>query len=104
MARPIDKGATFVTGGDVSRFQRTTVPPQRGEGRQDYTPAGPGVSAKVNDEPVYKGPSVRVTRGKATEETPVSAQAAVGGAVGNQANAVRRAGQTAPLASPTLNF
>lgn len=105
MARPIDKGATFVTGGDVSRFQRTTMPPQRGEVRQDaYSPAAPGVSAKVGSEPVYKGPSVRVTRGKATEETPVSPQAAAGGIVRSQADGMRRAGQTLPAAGATLVF
>jgi pilus assembly protein CpaB len=105
MARPIDKGATFVTGGDVSRFQRTTMPPQRGEVRQEaYSPAAPGVSAKVGSEPVYKGPSVRVTRGKATEETPVSPQAAAGGIVRSQADGMRRAGQTLPAAGATLVF
>ena len=94
MARPIDKGTTFVTGGDVSRFQRKTVPPQGSERRQEeYTPPSPGVSAQINSEPVYKGPSVRVTRGKATEETPVSPQAVSGGILRPQANGIRRTGQ-----------
>ncbi|MFY8047478.1 MAG: Flp pilus assembly protein CpaB [Erythrobacter sp.] len=94
MARPIDKGTTFVTGGDVSRFQRKTVPPQESERSQvEYTPPSPGVSAQINSEPVYKGPSVRVTRGKATEETPVSPQAVSSGILRPQANGTRRTGQ-----------
>ena len=94
MARPIDKGTTFATGGDVSRFQRKTLPPQESERRQEeYTPPSPGVSAQINSEPVYKGPSVRVTRGKATEETQVSPQAVSGGILRPQANGIRRTGQ-----------
>lgn len=84
MARPIDKGPTFVTGGDVSRFQRKTMPPQNSAVRQpEYAPPASGVPARTNPEPVYKGPSVRVTRGKASEETVVQ----------TQASAVRRTGQ-----------
>jgi pilus assembly protein CpaB len=104
MARPIDKGTTFVTGGDVSRFQRTTMPSQRSDASSQYTPPAPGVSAKVDNQPVYKGPSVRVTRGKATEETPVSTQAAAGSLVGAQADAMRRAGQAQRAAGSTVVF
>jgi len=104
LGRPIDKGATFQTGGDVSRFQRKTVPPQEGSSRRaEYTPAAPGVSAKVNNQPVYKGPSVRVTRGKATEETPVGPQAA-GGIVGSQARGVSSTGQALPSVTATQVF
>jgi pilus assembly protein CpaB len=104
MARPIDKGTTFVTGGDVSRFQRKTMPPQDGDRQAEYTPPAPGVSAKINNEPVYKGPSVRVTRGKATEETPVGPQAAAGGMVRGQADAMRRTGQTVPAVGSAVAF
>ncbi|MEE4206176.1 MAG: Flp pilus assembly protein CpaB [Erythrobacter sp.] len=76
MGRPIDTGSTFATGGDVSRFQRTTVPPQDGEGRGKYTPPAPGVSAKMDGANVVKGPSVRVTRGKETTEVPVDGKVA----------------------------
>jgi pilus assembly protein CpaB len=95
LARPIDKGTTFVTGGDVSRFQRKTMPPQNSGARQqvEYTPAAQTAPARTSSEPVYKGPSVRVTRGKATEETPVSPQAVSGGILRPQAGAVRRTGQ-----------
>ncbi|MGB3712556.1 MAG: Flp pilus assembly protein CpaB [Erythrobacter sp.] len=72
MGQPVAKGSTVSTGGDISRFQRTTVPPQdRGNGGGQATPAAPGVSAQVGGAPVYNGPTVRVTRGKATDEVPV---------------------------------
>jgi pilus assembly protein CpaB len=95
MARPIDNGVSSVTGGDVSRFQRSNMAllPTDKRGGQEYTPPAPGISGRINNEPVYKGPSVRVTRGKATEETPVSAQSVSGGMLRPQANGTRRAGQ-----------
>lgn len=80
MARPLDKGTTFVTGGDVSRFQRTTVPPKTAP--QQYSAPAPAAasanSGSGNAAPVYRGPSVRVTRGKETTETPVGAKAGAG--------------------------
>ncbi|MGB3738139.1 MAG: Flp pilus assembly protein CpaB [Pontixanthobacter sp.] len=83
MARPMDKGGTYTTGGDVSRFQRRTKPSQRDSGsggsRTEYVQtaapeqrrepairdAGPAVPAAPS------GPMVRVTRGKQTEAVPV---------------------------------
>ena len=65
MARPIDKGASFVTGGDVSRFQRTSVPPARPVGNYAAAPAAPS-SAPASVPAVPQGPTVRVTRGKIT--------------------------------------
>lgn len=66
MSRPNDKGSTFVTGSDVSRFQRRTMP---------ATDSPKTSSAPVNEttgEPAPpKGPVVRVTRGKTTVEVPV---------------------------------
>jgi pilus assembly protein CpaB len=73
MSRPIEKGASFATGGDVSRFQRTTPPPQpnrgggAGGGYVAPTAGAPGVAAA----PVRTGPVVRVSRGNETEEVPV---------------------------------
>lgn len=66
MNRPIEAGkASFVTGGDVSRFQRTTVPvataPMGG------APATAPQMA-VNGAPIKHGPVVRITRGKTTED------------------------------------
>ena len=81
--RPIDGGTTFSTGGDVSRFQRRTVPTAEQaaqaisqrynnamNGRatmQPYTErrtSGPAAS-------IQSGPVVRVTRGKTTTAEPV---------------------------------
>lgn len=71
-SRPSDMGSTFVTGADVSRFQRRTVPPAEAPGSAG--PAGaagtlgappakpvqvPGAAA----EPTWQGPTVRVARG-----------------------------------------
>ena len=68
-ARPRDGATTYVTGGDVSRFQRRTMPPTGGNSAPaTATPAAPGVQAA----PRPAGPSVRVTRGKTTTEVPVA--------------------------------
>lgn len=69
MNRPVDKGSTFVTGGDVSRFQRRTAPRQevsRGmsQGYAAQTQATP--SASLGQPSRFSGPTVRVTRGKNT--------------------------------------
>ncbi len=72
MGQPIDTRSTFSTGGDVSRFQRRNVPPQDDSPRGRPTPPAPGVSGQTaQGAPVYRGPTVRVTRGKATTEVPV---------------------------------
>lgn len=107
LAMPLDKGTTFSTGGDVSRFQRKSVPPQEGDRQpapppQQYTPPAPGVPAKIDSVPVYRGPSVRVTRGKETTEVPVDS--GVRGAVNTQASGIRRAGQVAPATSTSTLF
>lgn len=52
-SRPTDRASTYATGGDVSRYQRTSVPAK---------PASP-------DKPT--GPSVRVARGTAVTDVPV---------------------------------
>lgn len=74
MTRPIDKGASFVTGGDVSRFQRSTVGTKAPPTTNEYAPARAS-GGSGNTAPVYVGPSVRVTRGKETVAAPVSAKA-----------------------------
>ncbi len=72
MARPVDGKSTFVTGGDVSRFQRRTPPPQGNvAGAPQGAPAMAGAPAGEGAKPVRRGPTVRVTRGKETEEVPV---------------------------------
>lgn len=71
MNRPLEVNkASFVTGGDVSRFQRSTIPvAQNRYGSSSYNPA-PQVSS-ASSAPVNRGPIVRVTRGKETETVPV---------------------------------
>jgi len=65
--RPMDTNTTFTTGGDVSRFQRTTVP--------TAAPAAPasgsGAAAAAG---IVSGPVVRVARGNAVTVTPVGAR------------------------------
>lgn len=75
IAKPVDKSTSYVTGGDVSRFQRKTMPSANAiNGVNEATrvamaPATPGVAAG----PVMRrGPTVRVTRGKDTIEVPVA--------------------------------
>lgn len=107
MTQPIDKGTTFSTGGDVSRFQRKTPPPPKGGGGGGGAPKatgpGMGVPATVNNKPVNPGPTVRVTRGKATTEVPVGGpQAAANNLLRGQSENVREAGRTAPVAASAL--
>lgn len=68
MAHPLDGGASYVTGGDVSRYQRKTLPPMdtaanRGAGAP--APAGPMMGAPATP-PRPRGPVVNITRGKDT--------------------------------------
>lgn len=78
MNRPIEGTSTYVTGGDVSRFQRRTQPKQ-GEQVAMNGMNGPGPMPMQNPvgqtvqvvQTKPSGPTVRVTRGKATTEVPV---------------------------------
>jgi pilus assembly protein CpaB len=67
MNRPIEGATSFVTGGDVSRFQRRTVPVATAAAPLPIQmAAGPsGVSPRA------VGPVIRITRGKDTVEVPV---------------------------------
>lgn len=64
VSRPRDGASTFVTGADVSRFQRRSMPSTGG------ATAAPVTTATV----AYSGggPTVRITRGKTTEAVSVS--------------------------------
>lgn len=68
MGRPIEGNTTYVTGGDVSRFQRSSRP-ATSEERAARTAAmaapfnGPAIASAA---PVRTGPVVHVTRGKTT--------------------------------------
>lgn len=89
MGRPNDKGSTFSTGGDVSRFQRHSMP------ATNSSRGGGGTNA-----PVYSGPVVRVSRGKQTTVEPVA-----GGAralVNRQSAAMAEGGRTVPVAGSLL--
>jgi pilus assembly protein CpaB len=74
LAKPRDGASSFVTGGDVSRFQRRSIP------RTEPRPATSSVVAMgvggnsgggQTTAPVHIGPVVRVTRGKDTVAVPV---------------------------------
>jgi pilus assembly protein CpaB len=87
VARPQDGGATsFVTGGDVSRFQRRTMPPTHAQQAAVSAIAGvvPGISAP-------RGPLVRVTRGQSTSVAAAGLTGASRGLVQVQGNAMRDA-------------
>lgn len=76
MNRPIDTGSTFVTGGDVSRFQRRSAPSME-SGIRDMTKSSAGSQAlrPSGYSPVAPtGPTVRVTRGKNTTVQPVGSR------------------------------
>lgn len=68
MGRPIEGNTTYVTGGDVSRFQRSTIPTATAPAAPI---AGPAPQVASGAAPVRTGPVVRVTRGKETTEEPV---------------------------------
>ncbi|WEK48083.1 MAG: Flp pilus assembly protein CpaB [Candidatus Andeanibacterium colombiense] len=74
MSKPSDAGgSSFVTGGDVSRFQRRSVPrmePLPAQGVVAMAPAGGGAPSGYS-APVHVGPVVHVTRGKNTVAVPV---------------------------------
>jgi pilus assembly protein CpaB len=63
---PIEARSSFVTGGDVSRFQRRSVPSQRPVGQVAVSNASASAGPAF-----YSGPTVRVTRGKDTSAVPV---------------------------------
>lgn len=96
MSRPADKGTTYSTGGDVSRFQRRSMPVMNASGG-----GGGGGSAGA---PAYAvanaGPTVRVTRGKQTTAEPISSGAST--LVSRQSAAMREGGRTVPVAGSVL--
>lgn len=72
VSRPRDGATTFVTGGDVSRFQRRTMPAAR-NANTDAPPAQIINMPAAAAQPARPaGPSVRVTRGQNTTEVPVT--------------------------------
>jgi pilus assembly protein CpaB len=64
-SRPQDTQTTFTTGGEVSRFARSTLP------RTQVTVATPAPGGAVTAAPIFVGPIVRVARGNSVTDTPV---------------------------------
>ena len=122
MARPIDKGTTFSTGGDVSRFQRKSIPADAAtvkrqneerrraeraaeQDRMDKRAAAAAArrGGNANTTPRPKGPSVRVIRGQTSTDVQVGGvQTSARNLLRDGAGGVRRAGETAPAASAAL--
>ena len=81
--RPIDTNTTYTTGGDVSRFQRRSVPARSlssSGGSSDALSSfanalrGGPASSGSGAAPVYAGPVVRVARGNNVTVVPVGAR------------------------------
>jgi pilus assembly protein CpaB len=80
LVAPSEGATTFVTGGDVSRFQRRSAqskgsfatPPLMSAGSAMGSASPNGVSPRAGE--YRSGPVVRVTRGKNTTEQPVGAK------------------------------
>jgi len=74
VARPSSGPTTFVTGGDVSRFQRRTVAPARTEQATNTVYVNNGVASAQAPAgaTIPSGPSVRVTRRQTTVVTPAA--------------------------------
>jgi pilus assembly protein CpaB len=76
-SQPADTNTTFTVGGDVSRYQRSTVPPKPSQQKPASGAAGPGVTVAVNGgsaEVRPTGPVVRVARGNTITVVPVGAK------------------------------
>jgi len=81
--RPADNNTTYVTGGDVSRFQRRSVPARSpSQGDQGGDPMtkfanaimGKGDASAAAAQPIPAGPVVRVARGNSVTVVPVGAR------------------------------
>jgi len=64
-SRPQDTNPTFTTGGEVSRFQRTSVPPRNQVASQTLGAPSGGAPAPVT------GPVIHIARGNAVTDAPV---------------------------------
>jgi pilus assembly protein CpaB len=77
--QPLDTASTYSTGGDVSRFQRRTVPARPASSAP--APAAPiryeppvNVAGSASGEARPSGPMVRVSRGNNVSYVPVGAR------------------------------
>ena len=78
MSRPVETASTFVTGGDVSRFQRSSVPSRTDTMKQAASIIANPAADRAGlprggayGRPLAPTSVVRVTRGKVTVEEPV---------------------------------
>lgn len=73
--RPIDSNTTFSTGGDVSRFQRRTVPLRPEERQAQMNKALATIGKAVSPQAAASvGPTVRIARGNNVTVVPVGAR------------------------------
>jgi pilus assembly protein CpaB len=82
--RPIDTNTTFTTGGDVSRFQRRSVPGRVSSSSDNPTDALTSFAKALRGDqasdgtagagPSHSGPVVRVARGNTITVVPVGAR------------------------------
>ena len=98
-SRPDDARGSFVTGGDVSRYQRSSIPPQRAAG--NAAPANAPAPNPHNQvqAPVRSGPTVIVTRGKNSEKVNVGRTGQLNSSVSTGAG---RVATTVPTALSTV--
>jgi pilus assembly protein CpaB len=92
MNRPLDGATTYVTGGDVSRFQRRPAP-------KPAASAGGGAAARPSVPPP---PVVRVTRGQST--TSVRVGRGTSALLEEESEGLRDAASILPAAGATLVF
>lgn len=79
MALPSDGKTSYVTGGDVSRFQRSTVPPKVSSAPAAAPPAN--TAAAPAAPPAYRGPVITLRRGSAVSQEAVGANRNLSGSV-----------------------
>jgi pilus assembly protein CpaB len=100
MSRPQDGASTYVTGGDVSRFQRSSVPRSKEQVADQVVTGMVNAIAGAVGPAVPSGPTVRVTRGKVTSVEPIGTGA--GALLDRTAQGAGQVGQVAPVGLSTL--
>jgi pilus assembly protein CpaB len=75
MARqPSDVNPTYTVGGEVSRFQRSSMPAQKRDRDEAARNEAAGAAAKIIGASAPRGPVVRIARGNAVEMVSVGAR------------------------------
>lgn len=94
-ASPIERGSTFATGGQVSRFQRKTLPPTGAN----------ALVALARADALIRRNQVHITRGKATEAVAIGAngQAATSGGLTGLSGGTQPAANGAPTPPTPLS-